>query len=474
MSWQATLQTLIDRTHGTLSLSGTALKVRDPSRVAETMDSLARSSALAPEPEASLARWIVRETARQTGPYPASIDALYRARGRGETRNDYTVPAMNLRALSYHAARAVFRAARPMQAGALIFEIARSEMGYTQQRPSEYATSVLAAAVAEGWEGPVFLQGDHFQISAKRFASDPLAEVQAVRDLIAEAVAAGFFNIDIDTSTLVDLDRPTIAEQQMLNFTLCAELAVDVRNAEPEGVTISIGGEIGEVGGQNSTEPELVGFMDGFNHAFSALAPGKPGLSKISVQTGTSHGGVVLPDGSIAKVKVDFDTLARLSQLARRKYGLAGAVQHGASTLPEEAFTKFAEAAACEVHLATNFQNILFDHLPRELRQKMYGFLDRDFAKDRKPDMTAEQFYYKTRKNAIGPFKADVWNLPADTLAQVSRAWEAQFRLLFERLNVGKTLAEVRTHIPGKIVQAPLQTYLRSSGVSESVEGLAD
>lgn len=474
MSWQATLKTLIDRTNGILSVSGTTLKVQDLSRVAKIMDSLARSSALASEPEASLARWIIREAARQVGVYPASIDALYRARGRGETRNDYTVPAMNLRALSFHAARAVFRAARPMQAGALILEIARSEMGYTQQRPLEYATSVLAAAVAEGWEGPVFLQGDHFQVSAKRFASDPLAEVQAVRDLITEAIAAGFFNIDIDTSTLVDLERPTIPEQQMLNFTLCAELATDVRHAEPDGVTISIGGEIGEVGGQNSTVPELIEFMDGFDRAFSALAPGRPGLSKISVQTGTSHGGVVLPDGSIAQVKVDFETLARLSQLARRTYGLAGAVQHGASTLPEEAFPKFAEAAACEVHLATNFQNILFDHLPDALRGKMYAFLDRDFAKERKPDMTPEQFYYKTRKNAIGPFKADLWNLPADTLAQISRAWEDQFRLLFERLNVGDTLAEVRTHIPGKIVRASLEAYLRSGGGSESVEGLAD
>ena len=80
------------------------------------------------------------------------------------------------------------------------------------------------------------------------------------------------------------------------------------------------------------------------------------GISKISIQTGTSHGGVVLLDGTIAKVSVDFDTLLKLSRIARKQYGMGGAVQHGASTLPEDAFSKFVEAEAVEVHLATNFE----------------------------------------------------------------------------------------------------------------------
>src|SRR3990172_4373538 len=226
------LQRLVDGTAGALSLSGRTLTVRDRPRLATAIDGLAHKAALASEPDAGLARWVIREAAAQIGIYPASIDGLYRARGRGASRNDFTVPAMNLRALSYHAARCVFRTARPRRAGALLFEIARSEMGYTNQRPAEYTSSLVAAAVAEGWQGPVFLQGDHFQISAKRFAETPLKEVAAVRDLIREAVQAGFFNIDIDTSTLVDLARPSIAEQQQLNYNLCAELALDVRRGD--------------------------------------------------------------------------------------------------------------------------------------------------------------------------------------------------------------------------------------------------
>src|SRR2546422_7528830 len=98
-----------------------------------------------------------------------------------------------------------------------------------------------------------------------------------------------------------------------------------------------------------------------------------PGISKISVQTGTSHGGVVLPNGSIAKVQLDLQALKALSRDAQTKYGLGGAVQHGASTLPRDAFGNFPACEAIEIHLATNFQTIVFDHpkLPAELRREL-------------------------------------------------------------------------------------------------------
>jgi fructose/tagatose bisphosphate aldolase len=347
-------------------------------------------------------------------------------------------------------------------------------MGYTDQRPSEYASTVLAAAIAEGHPGPVFIQGDHFQASAKRYASSPDAEVKALRDLSEEAIKAGFFNIDIDTSTLVDLQKPTIPEQQRLNSTLCAELTSAIRKMEPKGVTISVGGEIGEVGGQNSTEPELRAFMEGYNAALKKASPGAPGLSKISIQTGTSHGGVVLPDGSIAKVKVDFETLARLSRLAKSEFGLGGAVQHGASTLPEQAFMRFAEAGAVEVHLATNFQNMLFERLPSALRREMYAFLDKNHAGERKPDLSDEQFYYKVRKNALGPFKGDLWSLSDGAMAEIEGAWEKQFRLLFERLNIAKTKRDVEKHVrPTKGFPA-LADYAADLAEAEDVRDLAD
>jgi len=289
--------------------------------------------------------------------------------------------------------------------------------------------------------------------------------------LIAAAISAGFYNIDIDTSTLVDLSQATIDAQQEVNFTLCAELAKFVRDHEPPQVTISIGGEIGEVGGHNSTEPELRAFMDGYNRKMAELAPGTPGLSKISIQTGTSHGGVVLPDGTIAQVKVDFETLQLLSAVSRSDYGMGGAVQHGASTLPVSAFSRFAEVGTCEVHLATNFQNILYDHLPEKLSGQIHAYLDEHHADERKPDQSDEQFRYKTRKQALGPFKNELWDLPATTRNRIEEAWEAQFDLLFDRLNISGTRAEIERHIKPVVVHPDLSVYM---GVVESADDVSD
>src|SRR6185436_4652374 len=233
----------------------------------------------------------------------ASIHDLYMARGKGECHG-FTVPAINVRGMAYDTARSIFRTAIKLNAGAFIVEIARSEIAYTDQRPGEYVAVMLGAALREGFRGPVFIQGDHFQVNAKKFAADAKTEVDAVKLLVREAVAAGFYNIDIDTSTLVDLKQKTLPEQQRLNCEVGIDILKTVREVEPKGITISVGGEIGEVGTENSTEPELRAYMDGFN---DSLPKGMTGLSKISVQSGTSHGGVVLSDGSIADVKLDLD-----------------------------------------------------------------------------------------------------------------------------------------------------------------------
>ena len=315
------------------------------------------------------ARWLIRRTATAAGAYVASIQGLYEAMGRGEV-SGFTVPAINIRALTYDTAQAVFRAALAAGVGPVIFEIARSEIDYTYQRPEEYTCAVAAAALKTGYRGPLFLQGDHFQVGAKKYATDPEAEVRAVKDLIWEAIDAGFYNIDIDTSTLVDLKEPTVLEQQRLNYSLAAELTTMIRDLEPAGMTISVGGEIGEVGGKTARWRNCGPLWTATGKHLGRSGTALKGISKISVQTGTTHGGVPLADGSVARVKLDFETLEKLSAAARADYGLAGAVQHGASTLPDEAFDRFPATGTAEVHLATGFQNIVYDskNFPDDLR----------------------------------------------------------------------------------------------------------
>jgi len=396
------------------------------------------------------ARQAVFDECRSVGLYPASINGLYMARGRGEVAPTFTVPAINIRGISYDTARALFRARKALDAGAVLLEIARSEITYTDQRPAEYTFVMLAAALREGWRGPVFIQGDHFQINAKKYAGDPAGELQTVLDIAGEGMKAGFYNIDVDTSTLVDLDLPTHAEQQRRNGTLCAQISAYIRQHEPAGVTVSIGGEIGEVGGKNSTAEELEAFVGVYNAEMAKLAPGKPGMSKISIQTGTSHGGVPLPDGTIAKVKLDLETLEKLSKLSREKFGFAGAVQHGASTLPSELFGEFPRRGACEIHLATEFQNMIFDHpsFPADLKATIYAKLRETEAGDRKPSDTDEQFFYKTRKKALGAYKRELWSMAAPVRQAIGQALEERFTFLLRQLNAGGTRAVAEKHAP--------------------------
>lgn len=437
------------------------IHILDPARVRDQIAVLARRAALAPPEEKAQAQFLIRTLAQAMGAIPSSIHNLYQARGQGRVPLTFTVPALNLRALPFLAARQVFRVMQELDTAAVIFEISRSEMGYTAQQPGEYAAQILAAAVAEGYQGPVFLQGDHFQVSPKRFQEAPEDELHALRSLIQDALAAGFFQIDIDASTLVDLDQPTVEAQQRVNYTITAQLSAYVRAQEPDEVTVALGGEIGEVGAHNTTVEELRAFMQGYREVLEQEAPGAPGLSKISVQTGTSHGGVVLPDGTLAQVQVDFERLRVLSRVAREEFGLAGAVQHGASTLPLDLFDKFPQYEACEIHLATQFMNILFDRLPQDLRREMYAYLDEHHGNERKPDWTDAQFYYKLRKKALGPFKATLWDLPDDIQQEIAFAWAHTFRLLFTRLGLRNTREIVEQHVSPVVVAPCLEDYLR-------------
>ena len=170
----------------------------------------------------------IQKLAFDTGIYPASIQGLYSAAGKG-LYSGKTVPAINIRGITYQVARALFKAAQKNKVGAFIFELARSEIDYTAQRPSEYTACVLAAAIKEGFQGPVFLQGDHFQVNQKRYGLEPDKELKALKELTKEAIAAGFYNIDIDASTLVDIEKETLEDQQKENCLITAEMTNLIR-----------------------------------------------------------------------------------------------------------------------------------------------------------------------------------------------------------------------------------------------------
>jgi fructose/tagatose bisphosphate aldolase len=454
---------LIETIRPAAHLNGDRLAIEDEGTFRDSaIRDLAWTAAFAEEDATrEAAQWLVWEASQELGALSASIHELYTARGRGEV-SGFTVPAVNLRAQTFDMARTLFDAAQSGDVGAVILEIARSEQTYTFQRPIDFATSVLAGAVAANWRAPVFIQGDHYQFNAKKYAADPESMTEEIRRACRLAIDAGYRNIDIDSSTLVDLSKPTVEAEQHENYVRAAELTALIRSLESDGVTVSVGGEIGEVGHKNSTVEELRAYLDGFGRELGERTPGATGLSKVSVQTGTSHGGVPLPDGGVAEVKLDFDVLRELGEVARSN-GLAGAVQHGASTLPDELFHRFPAVETAEIHLATGFQNVLYEHpaFPAELHQKIEAWVFENAADERKPDQTDQQFVYTTRKKAIGPFKRELWDLA--TKDEILAAQRRKLSFLFTELGVNGTREMISAYIRPVEVHRPLPESLREA-----------
>ena len=441
------------------------LKIEDADKLrGDVLDKLIQNAVLNPSAEIKgLSRFFIKSAALELGIVSSSIQGLYDARGRNEVQG-FTVPALNIRGLPYELCRAIFRTAIKTNAGAFIFELAKSEMSYTFQKPNELSTVILGAAIKEGFTGPVFIQGDHFQVNAKNYAQDPEKEIIGIKNLIESGIAGGFYNIDIDTSTLVDLSKTNVVEQQRANFEVGVELTQHVRDNEPEGITISVGGEIGEVGKENSNEQELRAYLDNFNDLLEKNISGATTISKISIQTGTSHGGVPLPDGTVADVNLDFDTLENLSRISRDNYGLAGAVQHGASTLPQDLFHKFPELETAEIHLATDFQNMIYGSalFPTSFKEKIYTRLREKFCNEQKPGETDEQFIYKTRKKGFGEFKKEFWELSNEIREGIGEELENKMNFLFKKLAVQNTKNYVKENIEQVAIKPILENEINS------------
>lgn len=429
----------------------------------------------APEDVQAMSAWIIREGAQQLGAKLNSPNEVYKAIADGIITRKMSFAAVNVRGNSLDTARALFRAAKDNNVGALIVEIARSEMGYTAQAPREFAAVIQAAAVMENFVGPIFLQGDHIQLKSapiKEGGEAAAAERASHSAVIKAMMENGFGSIDLDMSPFELRGREDLSheEQQAMNARLTAEKVAEIRTLERRlGIqwTTLLGGETGEVGKMNTSEADLVAYGELLTQQLliQALRSGSimsnvAGIRKIAVNDGTSHGGVPLPDGSVADVSIAFDVL-RMATDTGKRFGWAGSVQHGASTLPDNAFSLFPENGAVEVHLATGFQNIQFDvgfsQIPT-LQQAMHAYLDQAAASERKPGMTDEQFYYKARKKAFGPFKLAIWTMPMQVRAAMAEALYEKFVFLFQQLGIVDTQALIAEHVTDHDFHRPFPT----------------
>jgi len=421
-------------------------------------------------------RQLIKNITIKQGIFLGSIYEFYKKKAKDNKK--VTIPAINVRGMTYNTARAIFEAAKKDKVSCLILEIAKSEIEYTGQRPAEYATSISAAAIKEGYQGPLFLQGDHFQINANNYKENPVKEREKIKGLIREAIEAGFYQIDLDMSTLVDWSKTNYDAQQKINYKETALLTAYVRDLEKElglnklSIVINLGGEIGEIGkgikGRNSITEDLRAFMAGYQKELALLSKEKgyqlEGITKIAVQSGTQHGGIRDEKGNvIKKIKVSFNTLAELGKIAREQYGLAGVVQHGASTLDPCCFVLFrgepapkgfniskellnkenakllSENPVAEVHLATAYQDTILDHplFPKELSDRIKKWVLENYPPKEGEDK--EKAYISNRKNAWGKFKFELWSLPSEIQDGLRNTFVKQFSEdVFKNLGVQK------------------------------------
>jgi fructose/tagatose bisphosphate aldolase len=448
----------------------------------------------APESVRALSAWIINEAAQHLGAKLNSAQELYVAIAEGKSLNDpkklvqkMSFPAVNIRGNSLDTARALFRAAVDNKVGALIIEIARSEMGYTNQAPREFAAVVLAAAMLEGYMGPIFLQGDHIQLKAaalKEGGEKAEKEIKAHTALIRDLIENGFGNIDLDMSPLEMRDRTDLSfdAQQAENAKWTARKIKEVRDF---GVELGIpwlhllGGETGEVGKMNTRPEDIDAYARGITANMNELGIDPAlGIRKIAVNDGTAHGGVILPDGKRAEVSIAFDVLKMGTEVGK-KYGWAGTVQHGASTLPENAFSLFPENNAVEVHLATAYQNVLLKHVfegDKKFQSTFEQFITDTQRKEWKAGKTFAQFFGSSSKNGIGPFKYQFWTMPEEIRAAVAGELYETFSRMFNQLNVTGTEHQVRLTVTDHEFHRPYPESaedIAQAGVGD-VKGLDD
>jgi hypothetical protein len=101
------------------------------------------------------------------------------------------------------------------------------------------------------------------------------------------------------------------------------------------------------------------------------------------------------------------------------------------------------------VHLATGFQNIIYDSpfFPKELLNTINNHLLENYGGEKKAGETKEQFLYKTRKKAFGDFKKEIWSLPEKSVEGIRETLEKQFSFLFQQLNVVNTMDLVKRYV---------------------------
>lgn len=350
---------------------------------------------------------------------------------------DCMVMAANIRIT--HSARGIMMAAKEMNA-AVLFEIARSEVGYTGQPPQMFMDSIIKCAADTGFDQPYAVHGDHITIK-----ENTQEAIESAQDLIDAEIAAGFTSYAIDASHNFDADAETTEEQLADNIEITTKLAGLI----PEDAGLEV--EVGEVGRADpetgekmiTTVDETVTFINALHEAGI-----KPDL--LAINNGSIHGNIFDKDGNIVEqVGIDIERTKAIVD-AIRPLGVKLA-QHGITGTPLRLMHLLIGAGIAKGNVGTQWQNVVVANMDPELLKKMEEWtLESEYAKKmkaKKPEISEKELIAKNIKRSIKVFKDEIDSMDMQYTERIDEATKKSALGFFDAFKAEGTADIVRDYI---------------------------
>lgn len=338
-----------------------------------------------------------------------------------------------------HSARGIMMAAKELDA-ALIFEIAKSEVGYTGQSPKAYMDMITETAQELEFNQPYVVHGDH--ITIKENTPEAIASAEK---LIKDEIAAGFTSYAIDASHNFNLEGETVREQLADNIEITTRLARLI----PEEAGLEV--EVGEVGRVDpKTHEKALTSVEEATTFIGAISDAGFSPNLLATNNGTVHGNIYDKDGNIVEqVGIDIDrTKAIADAIAPSGVYVA---QHGITGTPLNLMHLLIDAGVFKGNVATHWQNIALETLPAELSAKMEKWtLESKHAekmKAKKPEISEGELVGKNIKHSIKEFKNEIDILPQEAVAKIDAATKASALEFFNAFRAQGTATKVRQYI---------------------------
>ncbi|MFH1722456.1 MAG: class II fructose-bisphosphate aldolase [Candidatus Altiarchaeota archaeon] len=310
----------------------------------------------------------------------------------------------------------------------LLFEIAKSEIGYTGLAPAEYYESITRKASELGFDIPYAIHADHITVK-----SPGEADVQSAEDLIKAELSAGFTSFAIDASHIYDTEGESVAERLAGNIDVTTKLAKLI----PKEFSLEV--EVGEIGKKDpkTGKQELTTVEEAVTFIEALQANGiEPDL--IATHNGSTHGNIYDAEGNvIEQVGIDEQRTRDIAK-AIKHLGVQIA-QHGITGTPLNLMHRLIDAGIAKGNVATNWQNIAIDSFPKDLNEKMksWTMASEQVAamRQKKPNMSDGEILGKNIKHAIKVHKDLIAQLTPDQQAKVTKATKESAMAFFEAFN---------------------------------------